>query len=67
MIFLLFSCRSSGFASDFLLVIYLARFLINDFSVLTYGVAGKTATTKMLLKVNLRVYEFNGDPTITSL
>ena len=48
-IFLLFSCRSSGFASDFLLVIYLARFLINDFSVLTYGVAGKTATTTMLL------------------
>ena len=49
------------FRKRFLLVIYLARFLINDFSVLTYGVAGKTATTTMLLKVNLhQVYEFNG-------
>jgi hypothetical protein len=54
-LFLLFSCQSSGCASNFLLVIYLARFLINDFSVLTYGDAGKMVTTTTLLEVNISV------------
>ena len=42
------------------MAIYVDIFVGNDVAVLTYRVTGKTATTTMLLKVNLQVYEFSG-------